>query len=1117
MSAESHKPLSNQAIYFAALEISDQQQRRLFLDEACGENVQRRRIIERLLAIGVPGSDSPLDRAINQLESEGTMAEEGSDAGDNADSLEFDFAVHPTIDRYKLLQQIGEGGMGTVFMAEQTQPIKRMVALKLVKPGMNRRDVIARFEAERQALALMDHPNIAQVLDAGTTVEGQPYFVMELVRGISITAYCDQSRLAIDERLRLFIDVCRAVQHAHQKGIIHRDLKPSNVMLTLHDGTPVVKVIDFGVAKALNQELTERTLFTQFAQMIGTPLYMSPEQAEMSGLDIDTRSDVYSLGVLLYELLTGTTPFDKETLIKAGFDEMRRIIRETEPSRPSQKVNALAADQLSTVADRRAADPRQLSLSMRRELDWIVMKALEKDRNRRYESAFSLAADLERYLADEPVEACPPSAFYRLRKLTRRNRGLLSAAATIVGLMLIGLVVSSQFAIRASHAKHAARAAQREAEQTTEEMRSLLYASDVMLAAQDWRHNDVHQARNRLARHIPQAGKRDLRGFEWHYLWKQQAVAGVEIANLGSAVYDIAFSPDGKQFAATGAGGVIHLFDTNSGKTQSTIATQQGETNGIAFSPDSSRIAASGDDGTLRVWDLVSGRQLWVAKVHDGLAYQVKYSPGGETLVTCGKDDARVRLWDASNGAPLGTLNEHQHGIETIAISASGGVAAGDRRSYMTYWDLQKGEPVWTAGVADPDPICAVDFSAGFYLAQANLSGQLTIMDTRSGTMVSQRRFADGIQSLAFAPRESWLAIGDGAGHLRIVPFEHGAWDLRAAREWPAHDGKIYAVKVTPDGKRILSGGADGRVMAWEPQAGTPDKVLQFEQHYTTLRPLGNQQFVLAGQDHVTIRDHAGSVIKRFGVPDHFHIASALPARLVFAASLVGAVRAWNFDTGEQVFLWPSDDQLENVALAVTADGRTLCLTSRDLGGDFRLQVIDVRSGSLLDELPVRNANHLDVSPDGRWLVFNSNNDLQLYDISQRTIVGTWQGHQGPIRSLQFSQDGRRVGSVSADRTLKLWSVPAGQVEYSAITHRTGTIGLAFAPDGRRIATAGRDRMLRIWDGQKSEPIWEYLVTAGQILDLRYSLDGQQLLCLCRHQDVYHVLILDGSPSQEQP
>ena len=351
------------------------------------------------------------------------------------------------IDRFKLLEKLGEGGFGTVWAAEQREPVKRRVALKIIKLGMDTRQVVARFEAERQALALMDHANIAKVFDAGATETGRPYFVMELVRGIPITEYCDQERLTTQARLDLFMKVCHAIQHAHHKGIIHRDIKPSNILVTLHDGVPVPKVIDFGIAKAIQQDLTEKTIYTQLAQFIGTPAYMSPEQAEMSGLDIDTRSDVYSLGVLLYELLTGVTPFDAKELLRSGLDEMRKIIREKEPLTPSTRLTkALEIAKKSGATDSAPSGTSgRLHFAIDRDLDWIVMKCLEKDRTRRYETANSLAGDIHRYLRDEPVEACPPSAIYRFRKFARRQKtGLVIATVLSLALLVVlGVVAGS--------------------------------------------------------------------------------------------------------------------------------------------------------------------------------------------------------------------------------------------------------------------------------------------------------------------------------------------------------------------------------------------------------------------------------------------------------------------------------------------------------------------------------------------------------------------------------------------------------------------------------------------------------------------------------------------------
>jgi serine/threonine protein kinase/tetratricopeptide (TPR) repeat protein len=546
-------------LFLAAADLHSAGERLALLDRECGSDVELRQQLEALLRAHDDSAGFP---------------DAGDDAGPSEAPRPRAEDIGTRIGPYKLLQQIGEGGMGTVYMAEQEEPVHRHVALKIIKPGMDSQQIIARFEAERQALALMDHPNIAKVFDAGTAASGRPYFVMELVKGMPLTRFCDERRLGLRERLELAVPVCQAVQHAHQKGIIHRDIKPSNVLVALHDGRPVPKVIDFGLAKATGPKLTERTLFTAFGPVVGTLEYMAPEQAEVNQLDVDTRADIYSLGVLLYELLTGSTPLERGRLKKAALLEVLRLIREHEPPRPSVRLSS--SHVLASVAALRGTEPAKLTKLVRGELDWIVMKCLEKDRERRYETANGLARDLQRYLADEPVQACPPSAGYRLRKFLRRHRGPVFAAGIVVLALVAGIVGTSVGLVRAWQAE----AGEREQRKAAEQRRAEAEAArneEATQRQQAARERDRAEKEKQIAEAVRTFLERDL-------LRQADATAQADALRLAGGGFEVKENPTIKELldrAATGlARGKVEAKFPNQPEVQASILRTVGESYG---------------------------------------------------------------------------------------------------------------------------------------------------------------------------------------------------------------------------------------------------------------------------------------------------------------------------------------------------------------------------------------------------------------------------------------------------------------------------------------------------------------------------------------------------------
>ena len=1014
--------MSDEEIFAAARQLDGAEARSAYLHTACGGDREQRQRIEALLAADEQ-CDSLLDVPFMETSTEKFVTSNVM-PGDS-------------IGPYKLLQRIGEGGFGVVFMAEQRKPINRRVALKIIKPGMDSRLVIARFEAERQALAMMDHPNIAKIYDAGVTDFGQPYFVMELVKGLPITQFCDEQKLQVSGRLKILLPVCRAIQHAHQKGIIHRDIKPSNVLVSLYDGTPTPKVIDFGVAKAIECPLTEKTIFTQIGQILGTPEYMSPEQAEMNQLDIDTRSDVYALGCLLYELLTGSTPLDRERLRSAAFDRMLRMLREEEPPRPSVRLSSSV--NAAAVSAQRAIDPKRLSQLVRGDLDWVTMHALEKDRSRRYATANELAADIERYLNHEPVHAGPPTAAYRLRKFARKYQAALATAGLFIGLLVLASVFSTWQALRATRAEavaeerrkeaekaegqaindrdekerqrvraveaeRAARAERQRAELNAAQARRNLYTAHMQQIQLEWDRSDIARVRELLAKYSsPAAEKDDLRGWEWGY-WTRMCEQELR-----------------------------------------TLKGHEGPVNAVAFNSDGSLVASAGQDGKLCVWNVGDGKLVREIKAHERGATCVAFHAN---IIATGGVDKVLRLWNASGGHELARF-QFGNVVSSVAFSNHGKLLAAGVTS-QSGDTPRPGSSVERRiiDVASSEVLHRLHAERDVYdLAFTKDDSQLVIAaapnlefwDTRTGALLKEvavdnvrdnnRRF-ERTSALALS-RTNEFAVTVNEDHLvRVRRFG----DAEPTTTYRGHTGALMTVALSPDDRVIASAGADNAVILRD--IGTGDEIQRLRGH------------------------EKGVMCVRFS-PDGLRLASA---------SNDGTVKIWDAVQPTDFRPFLTETRGHHKAEAFSHDGSLYAVSHFwDTGSDHTfyqwVEVRDALSGRRAFQL-VGHDGWIDAiafSHDGTRVATGARDEtVKVYDFATQRELYTLDGFRFGMGSLTFSPDDRWLEVLTFSFDAKTQTqILTEQVWNTSTEKRAASFpatGFAFHPQQQIFAVAAAEK-----------------------------------------------------------
>jgi WD40 repeat protein/serine/threonine protein kinase len=989
-------------------------------------------------------------------------------------------AAGTQVGAYTLVEELGEGGFGTVWLAERRFPFVQRVALKVVKAGKESKEVIARFEGERQALAVMNHPNVARVFDGGITPAGRPYFAMEFVRGSSITQFCDVNRLSVRERLAIFLQVCDAVQHAHTKGIIHRDLKPSNVLVSMgEDDRPAAKVIDFGVAKALAVPLTDRPVVTEAFQLIGTPEYMSPEQAEPGQTDVDTRADVYSLGVLLYELLSGALPFESSELRSRALGEMRRVIREEDPPSPSARLSTIAtkdAALATRIGQARQAAVGTLASLLRNELEWIPLKAMRKDRRDRYGSATDLARDVQRYLAGLPLSAGPETALYRVRKYVRRNRGLVAAASTVLAALVLGLGLAAWQYARANAALRQAIASRAVAESERDRARAMLGVMTLSKAVDAVRRNDPVATALEL-RAVAEQGLETRFAARLATALSAQSIAP-PFEGHRDAVHAVAANPAGTLIASISGDGVIRRWDPHARRPLGDPIDMGDGAGGwsVAFSADGRTIFSGSGDGTVRAWDAATGEPRGGPMRGDrGAVRGIAASPDGK-LIASASADGSVRLWDAESSMPVGTpLAGHVAAATSVCFSADGGmVASGSYDGTVRIWDAGSGRPIGDALRGHGDCVFAVAFSPdGRIVASASRDMTVRRWSIADGREVDEPMVghANWVTSLAYSPDGTKIATGSYDNTVRL-------WDARTGNAlgepYRGHRRAVTCLAFLADGTTLATGSYDTTVMLWdvepsrelgEPLAGHENEVrrVAFSPDGTLLATAGRDRTVrlwdldTAAQRGVALRGHLLGVNGVDFSPDGRSIASA---------SSDGTVRLW--DPAESTMIGiPIEAHGQSVTdVAFSPDGALLATASVDR----TVRLWDARSRAAVREPMIGHDDAVsDVcfSPDGSLLATASyDRTVRLWEVgSGRPVGGPLAGHADSVTAVAFSPDGTLLASASRDTTIRLWDVKAGrQLGQPLEGHGNGVFSVAFSPDGTTLASGAWDSTVRMWD-----------------------------------------------------